>query len=193
MTVSCDLTLQICLIIALSFHYRHWRFGFVNGQVSLAWSIVLRSQELYTQPRVWKERWWEERTGSSSLNFFQVVFTRVVIASLQPPLLRACLLGSKRNLPPSTCQVRLGLPSVVCCQRGTQFPGTVYICNRVLCQALELTAFLLHHAVATHSSATDGVWKLAQICRMSMPIPQIMLQLLSVLSPPLLLSKSRAS
>ena len=37
-TVSCSLTLQICLIIALSFRCRRWRFGFVNGQVSLAWS-----------------------------------------------------------------------------------------------------------------------------------------------------------
>ena len=27
-TMSCGLTLQICLIIALSFHCRHWRFGF---------------------------------------------------------------------------------------------------------------------------------------------------------------------
>ena len=28
-----------------------------------------------------KEKWWEERTGSSSLNFFQVVFTSVVESS----------------------------------------------------------------------------------------------------------------
>ena len=44
-TMSCGLTLQICLIIALSFRCRRWRFGFVNGQVSLAWSIALRTQE----------------------------------------------------------------------------------------------------------------------------------------------------
>ena len=48
MTMSCGLTLHICLIIALSFHCRHWRFGFVNGQVSLAWSIALSTLELYT-------------------------------------------------------------------------------------------------------------------------------------------------
>ena len=42
-------------------------------------------------------------------------------------LLRACLLGSKRKLPPQACQVRPGLPSVVCHPRGVQFPGTVYI------------------------------------------------------------------
>ena len=84
-TMSCGLTLQICLIIALSFRCRCWRFGFVNGQVSLAWSIALRTQELYTRPRVLKERWREERTDSRSLNFFQAVFTRVVVESSQPP------------------------------------------------------------------------------------------------------------
>ena len=84
-TMSCGLTLQVCLIIALLFCCRHVRFGFVNGQVSLAWSIVLCTQELYTQPRVLKERWWEERTGSSSLNFFQAVFTHVDVESSEPP------------------------------------------------------------------------------------------------------------
>ena len=68
--VSCGLTLQICLIIALSFCCRRWRQGFVTGQVSLAWSIALRTHVLYTRSRVLKERWWEERTGFSSLNFF---------------------------------------------------------------------------------------------------------------------------
>ena len=84
-TMSCGLTLQICLIIALSFHCRRWRIGFVNGQVSLAWSIALRTQELYTWPHVLKERWREERTGSRSLNVFQAVFTHVVVESSQPP------------------------------------------------------------------------------------------------------------
>ena len=83
--VSCGLTLQICLIIALSFHCRRWRQGFVTGQVSLVWSIALRTHVLYTQPRVLKERWQEERTGFSSLNIFQAVFTRVVVESSQPP------------------------------------------------------------------------------------------------------------
>ena len=83
-TMSCSLTLQICLIIALSFCYRCLRFGFVNGKVSMAWSIALCTQELYMRPRVLKGRWWEERTSSSSLNFFQVDFIRVVVESLQP-------------------------------------------------------------------------------------------------------------
>ena len=73
--VSCGLTLQIRLIIALSFCCRRWRLGFVNGQVSLAWSIALHTQKLYTRPRVLKKRWLEERSGISSLNFFQAVFT----------------------------------------------------------------------------------------------------------------------
>ena len=47
--VSCGLTLQICLIIALSFPCRRWRQGFVTGQVSLAWSIALRTNVLYTR------------------------------------------------------------------------------------------------------------------------------------------------
>ena len=52
---------------------------------SRLWSIALRTQELYTRPRVLKERWCEERTGSRSLNFFQAVFTHVVVESSQPP------------------------------------------------------------------------------------------------------------
>ena len=85
--VSCGLTLQISLIIALSFRCRCWRLGFVSGQVLLAWSIALRTQELYTRPRVLKERWREERTGFSSLklNFFQPVFRCVVVENSQPP------------------------------------------------------------------------------------------------------------
>ena len=76
-------------------------------------------------------------------------------------LLRTCLLGSKRKLPPLACQARLGLPSVVC--------RLVYICYQGLCQALKPTVFLLHpvltafaeDAVAAHSSAMDSAWELA--------------------------------
>ena len=83
--VSCGLLLQSCLIIALIFPYRCWRLSFVNGQVSLAWSIALCTLELYTWPNVMKERWREERTGIGSLNFFQAFLTRVVVKSSQPP------------------------------------------------------------------------------------------------------------
>ena len=120
--------MQICLIIALSFRCRCWRQGFVTGQVSLAWSIALRTHVLYTRPHVLKERWREERTGVSSLNFFQAVFTRVVVESSQP--LRACLLGSKRKLPPPVCQARLGLLSVVCRLKSVLFPCSMYTCNQ---------------------------------------------------------------
>ena len=75
---------------------------------------------------VLKERWREKRTGSSSLNFFQVLWLKVH----SHLLLRASLLDSKRKLPPPACQVRLGLPSVICHPRSVQFPGTVYICNQ---------------------------------------------------------------
>ena len=81
-TMSCSLTLQICLFVAPSIRCSYWRFGFVNGQVLLAWSITLYTQHLYTWLRVLKERWQEERTGSNSLNFFQAVFKRVVVESL---------------------------------------------------------------------------------------------------------------
>ena len=124
------LYLVSCLIIALSFRCRRWRFSFVNGQVSLAWSISLRTQELYTRPRVLKERWREKRTGSRSLNFFQAVFTYLWLKDHNHLLLRACPLGSKRKLPPPACQVRPELPSVVRHPRGVQFPGIVYICSQ---------------------------------------------------------------
>ena len=42
---SCGLMFQICLIIALSFHCRRWKFGFVNGQVSLASLSTWKSQQ----------------------------------------------------------------------------------------------------------------------------------------------------
>ena len=45
---------------------------------------MLCTQKLYTRPRVLKERWREERTDSRSLNFFQAVFTRVMVESSQP-------------------------------------------------------------------------------------------------------------
>ena len=102
--VSCGLILQICLIIALSFRCRRWRQGFLTGQVSLAWSTALRTHELYTWPGVLKERWLEERTGFSSLNFFRRFSQVLWLKAHNHRLLRACLLGSKRKLPPPVCQ-----------------------------------------------------------------------------------------
>ena len=106
--VSCGLTLQICLIIALSFRCRRWRQGLDTGQVSLAWSIALCTHVLYTRPRVLKERWREERTGFSSLNFFQAVFTHVVIERSQPPAAESM---SPSSLSGPTWTSLCGLPS----------------------------------------------------------------------------------
>ena len=39
----------------------------------------VHTHELYTRPRVLKERWQEERTGSSSLNFFQAFITSRIL------------------------------------------------------------------------------------------------------------------
>ena len=92
--------------------------------------IALCTHELYTWPRVLKERWREERTGFSSLNFFQAVFHVLWLKAHNHRLLRACLIGSKRKLPPPVCQAQFGLLSVVCRLRGMLFPGTVYTCNQ---------------------------------------------------------------
>ena len=156
--MSCGLTSQICLIIALSFHCRSWRFGFVNCQISLAWSIALRTQELYTRPCVLKERWREEKTGSSSLNFFQAVFTRVVVESLQPPAAES---RSPRYLQLVKSDLDFLLWSAVQGACSSWAPCTSVV--RVLCQAHEPTAFLVHpvlaaiaeDAVAAHSSMTQ--------------------------------------
>ena len=168
-TMSCGLTLQICLIIALSFRCRHWRFGFVNGQVSLVWSIALRTQELYTWPRVLKERWREERTGSRSLTSFRQFSYMLWLKVHSHLLLRACLLGSKRSYHLKLVRSDLDflLWSAIQGACSSLAPCTSIV--RVLFQALEPTAFLVHSvlaaiaedAVAAYSSATDSAWKLA--------------------------------
>ena len=47
-TLSCNYTLQICLIIARSFLCRRWTSGFVNSPVWLTWSIALRTRAVHT-------------------------------------------------------------------------------------------------------------------------------------------------
>ena len=185
--MSCGLTLQICLIIA-----------------SLVWSIALHTQELYIWPHVLKERWHEDRTGSSFLNFFQAVLTCLWLKVHSHLLLRACLLGSKSKLPPPACHIRPGLPSAVCHPRGVQFPGTLYICSqgplssagahciifapsacsdcrRCCCCPLQC----IRRRMETRLNSAGGP---GPYCR-SLPF----LHLHSVLSFPLLLSKSSAS
>ena len=118
------------------------RQGFVTGQVSLAWSIALCTHELYTRPRVLKERRPEDRTGFSSLNFFQAVFICVVVESSQPPAAesmspRLQKEATTSSLSGPTWTSLCGLPS-----KGRAVPCAPVI--RVLCQALEPTALLMH-------------------------------------------------
>ena len=82
-TISCGLTMQICLIIALSIRCRHWRFGFVYMAKSYCHGALRSTHNTCTHGHVLKERWWEKRTGNN-LNFFQAVFTPVVVESSQP-------------------------------------------------------------------------------------------------------------
>ena len=183
------------------FRCRRWRFGFVNGQVSLAWSIALCTQELYTWPCVLKERWCEERTGSRSLNFFQAVFTHVVVEHSQPPAAES--MSSKRKLPPQACQVQPGLPSVVCHPRGVQFPGTVYIYkgpfSRAWAHCISCAPSACSHCSCCCPLQCDRQSMETRLNSAEGPVPYrrswslSFLHLLSVLSSPLLLSKSRAS
>ena len=119
-TMSCGLTLQIRLIITLSFRCRCWRPGPINGQVLPAWSTALRTQELHTRPRVLKDRWRElvADPWTSSGQFSHALWPRIH----SHLLLRAYLLGSKRKLPPQACQVRPGLPSSGLPSKGRAVP-----------------------------------------------------------------------
>ena len=96
-TISCGLTLQICLIIALLFCYRLWRFGFVNGQVSLHGALRSTHKSCTHGQVSWKRD--GVKTGlvaapwTSSRQFSHVLWLWVH----SHLMLRACLLGSKRN------------------------------------------------------------------------------------------------
>ena len=59
--------------------------GLALSMAKSHWHGALRSaHKSCTHSHVLKERWNKDRTGSSSLNFFQAVFTRVVVESSQP-------------------------------------------------------------------------------------------------------------
>ena len=130
--------------------------GFVNGQVLLAWSIALHTQELYTQPLVLKERWREEGTGSSSLSFFLAVFTRVVVESSQPPAAES-MSPRKGGYHLQLVRSNLDFPLWSAIQGACSSVAPCTSVIRVLCQALEPSAFLVHPvlaaiAVAAHSN-----------------------------------------
>ena len=175
-------------------------------QVSQAWSIALHTQELYMRPGVLKERGGKRELvaapRTSSRRFSHMLWLKVH----SHQLLRACLLGNRRKLPPPACQVWLGLPSVVCCLRDGQFPGTVYTCNQGplwgpwahcipcapsaysrcrRCCCCQLQCNRLHMETCLNSAGGPGRYHRSR--------SSSFLHLLSALSPPLLFSKSRAS
>ena len=83
-------------------------------------------------------------------------------------LLRACLLGSKRKLPPPACQVQFRLPYSLP-SKGVQFSGTVYICSqgpffkRISPLHFLCTQYIqpLQKMLLLPTRATDTTWKLA--------------------------------
>ena len=120
-------------------------------------------------------------------------------------LLRACLLGSKRKLPPPACQVLFGLPFVVCRPRSVQFPGTVYICSQGPLSSAWAHSISCAPSVCRHCRRCYRCplhcdrWRMGtRLNSVGAPGPyhrswsSSFLHLLSVLSFPLLLSKSRA-
>lgn len=84
-TLSESLVEHIHLTIALSFRLSRLMSSTVVDQVSLAWSITLRTQELNMWPRVLNEIQLFVSIGRSSRKFFHADLTLAVVASLQPP------------------------------------------------------------------------------------------------------------
>ena len=163
------------------------------------------TRAVHTATCLEREVAWRELVAAPWTSFRQ--FSRVLWLKVHSHLLlRACLLGSKRKLPPPACQVQLGLPSVVCRPRNVQFTGTVYICSqgplssawahciscapsacsrcrRCCCCPLQCD----RRRIETRLNSAGGPVLYRRSWSLSF------LHLLSVLSFPLLLSKSRAS
>ena len=140
--------------LALSMAKSHW-----HGALCFA-------HKSYTCDHVsWKRGGWK-RTGSSSLNFFQVVFMCCGWKFIATGCWEHVSLGSKRKLLPPACQVLLGLPSVVCRPRDVQFPGTLYICNQGPLSSAWAHCILVHPMLAaiakdtSHSNMTTPARKL---------------------------------
>ena len=168
--MSCGLTLQIYLIIALSFRCTD------AGRLALSmakshWHGALRSvHKSCSQGRVFWTRSGVKRelvadSWTSSRRFSNVLWLEVH----SHLLLRACLLVAKgsyyRQLVRSDLDFLLWSAIQGACTSLAPCTSVV----RVLCHSLEPTASLVHpvlaaiaeDAVAAHSSATGGAWKLA--------------------------------
>ena len=128
--------------------------------------MSLNPNTINTHGYVLKERWHEVVAAPwTSSRWLSHVLWLKVHGHL---LLRACLLGSKRKLPPLV-RSDLDFPLWSAFQGACSSLALCTSVVRVLCQVLEPTAFLMHpvlaavaeDAVAAHSSATDGAWKLS--------------------------------
>ena len=110
-------------------------------------------------PCVLKERWWEKRTGSSSLNFFQAGFKHVVVESSLPSAdIEQCIFFqgyrtsdqavAKGSYHLQLVRSDLDFPmwSAVQGACSSLAPCTTVI--RILWQLLEPTAFLVHPVLA---------------------------------------------
>ena len=102
-----------------------------------------------------KGGWLESAPWTSSKQFSHVLWSQ----AHNHRLLRACLPGSKRKLPPPACQTQLELPSVVCRVRGVQFPGTVYICNQGPLSSAWVRC--ISYSPSAYSLCTNSAWELA--------------------------------
>ena len=70
---------------SLPCHFTADAGGLALSMAKSPWHGALHStHKSCTHGHVLKERWHEDRIGSRSLNFFQAVFTRVVVESSQP-------------------------------------------------------------------------------------------------------------
>ena len=147
--------------------------GLALSMAKSHWNGALRSaHKSYTHGHVsWKSGVWKRELvaapWTSSRRFSHVLWLKVH----SHQLMRACLLGSKRKLIPPNCHVPTWTALYVwsAIQGACSYLAPCTSVIRVFCQALEHTAFLVHtvlaavaeNAVAAHSSATDGPWKLA--------------------------------
>ena len=114
-TMSCGLTLID--LSSLPHHFVADTGGLALLMAeSLALSITFRTQELYTQPHalkphVLKDRWREERTGSSFLNFFHVVVESSQPSAAESMSPREQKEATTYSLSDSTWTLLCGLPS----------------------------------------------------------------------------------
>ena len=93
--------------------------GLALSMAKSHWLGALHStHELYIQPHVLKESGGKKELVAAPWTFSRRFSHILWLTVHSHRLLRACLLGSKRKLPPPVCQVWLGLPSVVCRPRG---------------------------------------------------------------------------